>query len=159
LASTKTSAPLTPAIAAQQSYWLCRQAAGHFHNSERGRNATSRASARRRFIEDARLALPTMGLEKFLANFERHSSGDVREAEPIIRELWAELQIKSAIAGQPGPVTPAPIGSADAVRQAVANAQQLMAIAQQQMDLAVRLIDEADKTTATTGEIETRESK
>jgi hypothetical protein len=98
LTKTKPDA-VTPPVAAAQADWHCRQAAEHFAKSNHYRIAAPvRLTARKRFLADARHALPTLGLEGFLATFKQHlfrrsDSQHFDDAQPIITALAAELAL------------------------------------------------------------------
>ena len=93
---TKHDGPLSPAVAAQQAAWHARQAATFFSDSVLNKfTPRGREIARKRFIANARAALPAMGLDEFLKHFKAWYGGNrMDEAEPVIREIWAELQSK-----------------------------------------------------------------
>src|SRR4051794_25959034 len=84
---TKTDAAISPAVAAQQAAWHVWQSARYYRDSALNFGSPSaREINRKRFLTNARLALPTLGLDEFLRQFQIHNGGDYREAEPIIRE-------------------------------------------------------------------------
>ena len=93
------SKPISPAVAATQTDWHCRQAAEYFAQSTRQhKTPQAREQARRRFLADTKHALPALGIDAFLVAFKQHllQRDDVRcfdEAEPIITALAAELAI------------------------------------------------------------------
>ena len=98
----KPAEPVSPAVAAQQAYWHCRQAASYFADSQRSSfTARGREVARKKFIVNTRAALPTLGLETFLEQFkawlkELGESGYEAEGVSVIRELAAEIEVKPA---------------------------------------------------------------
>jgi hypothetical protein len=149
LATTKTSPPITPAVAAHQAEWHARQAADFFAESTKQQRPKTRELCRRRFIANAKLALPSLGLDQFLATFngwlQRQGHFGVGNAEPIIRELAIEL----AVASPGGPVV-----HGDNVERALVAVQSLLAVNQQQVDAALRLVREAKP--ANVAEVETR---
>ena len=144
---------VTPAVAAQQAEWHCRQAAEHFADSNHPReSAPKRQTARKRFLADARHALPTMGLQTFLATFKQHlfQRGHVShydDAEPII----------TALAGEPAPVQPVlkaepvavPVGALDTLK--TAHAYLISALSQ--LAFGIERISDAD---SEAGAVETR---
>jgi hypothetical protein len=121
-----------PAIAAHQAVWHAKQAASYWKESERHTlSVRGRETARKRFLEHTRLALPTAGLDTYLDWFRQLTSEGTRdEAAPIIRELWQEHVAKQAGAEQPLPATP----DARAKLQA---ARQLLTLIGEQIDAAL----------------------
>ena len=71
LTTKTTPAAITPAIAATQAAWHAKQAAEYYAQSLlMMKSPQARATARKRFMTDARLALPVMGLDEFLRHFK-----------------------------------------------------------------------------------------
>jgi hypothetical protein len=120
--------------------WHCRQAAEHFVQSNHHlQTAPMRLTARRRFLADARHALPTLGLNAFLATFRQHlfQRGDVRhfeDAQPIITALAAELALvprAQPVAGVELPdVTAALVKAKDALATALAQVGEALRMAE-----------------------------
>jgi hypothetical protein len=102
LPATKPDAPISPAVAATQTAFHCRQAAEYFVDSnQRHQSPRMRTLNRNRFIADARHGLSALGLDAFLVEFGqsmpvRSERGDFEQAEPIIRALWADMQSQPA---------------------------------------------------------------
>jgi hypothetical protein len=82
LTATKTKTePISPAVAAEQAEWLARQAAEYFERSKLNLGTPrARDLSRDRFLRDARLALPSLGLERFLMIFKCFCHADEAEA-------------------------------------------------------------------------------
>jgi hypothetical protein len=97
---------ITQAVAATQPDFHVHAAADYFGDSmDRKRGVKSRDLSRKRFLENVRLALPILGLDQFLTDFQRamRDSGHeivYDEAEPVIRQLAAEpamAQLSAAV--------------------------------------------------------------
>jgi hypothetical protein len=151
LTVTKTKPDtITPGVAAQQAEWHCTQSAEHFRWSVGNcGTATSRDRKRRNFLADARHALPTMGLEAFLAKFRLYlfHRGDVGcfdEAKPIITALAAELALV--------PRAVAVAAASVPVSDALTNAKSALAAALAKVDEALRAVEVTGELTA----VETR---
>jgi hypothetical protein len=130
---------VTPPVAAAQADWHCRQAAEHFAKSNHYRIAAPvRLTARKRFLADARHALPTLGLDAFLATFKQHlfqrsDSQHFDDAQPIITALAAELALVPRavpVAGAELPdVTAALVKAKDALATALAQVGEALRVA------------------------------
>jgi hypothetical protein len=98
-ATRNTPAQISPALAATQAEWHAKQSAEFYAQSlNKFKAPQGRATARNRFVADAKLALPVMGLEKFLMHFEAwlRNAGYAQqfdEAKATVTTLAAELAI------------------------------------------------------------------
>jgi hypothetical protein len=85
-----------PAAEIGAAEWHTQQAAEFFANSySRAKTANAKATARKRFVSNAKAALATMGLEPFLKLFaqwlgHKGASEHYAEAEAIVRGLGVE---------------------------------------------------------------------
>jgi hypothetical protein len=142
---------ITPAVAAQQAVWHAKQAADYWKESERHTlSARGRETARRRFIEHTRHALPTAGLETYLDWIRQLTCPRTRdEAAPIIRQLWTEIVVKAAGDNQPAQGEPLP----QTARAKLVNAQRLLEIGLEQIALALAAVDQSEGNAA---QVETR---
>ena len=137
-ATKSKTEPISPAVAAEQAEWLARQAAEYFERSTLNVGTPrARETSRNRFLRDASLALPALGLDRFLAIFTSYCRAS--EAEAIVRQLWAELE------GIPQ------VGNAEPYRGNGAR------LARKLIEAALSLI--ADEEPNATGGIETRGGK
>jgi len=133
------TAPVTPALATTQAEWHARQAAGYYAQSHnRFKAPQGRATARNRFVADAKLALPVMGLELFLKHFEawlREAGWPEKfdEAKATIGALAAELALV--------PRTVAVAADSVPVSDALTNAKSSLAAALAKVDEALRLVE------------------